>query len=316
MKSPDNTMTISPKQKVYTDSVPQEIGKMAKGGKFPCFHYCPRRGRMAAGWAKIEGRGPKSTTLEVITDKGSFNLCGENPVLTADGKEVLANELRPGMRLMALSVHLGSEKYLEMGLLTGKDGKRKVHRLLLEDLLGEKLSGKVVHHKDENCHNNSLSNLAVLNPSEHSKLHNKLLLEAHLHHFQTDNPAWNPKNRKAFKKRASELQKKSNKQRMLNRLWKTINEAKGKKLVTLWDYLDARGVSKPSERARTLESVGTHFGSFRKMLAELGEKNHEILAIKRTSQVRPWIVTGPENMLLWSNENPERTGRGIFLAEI
>lgn len=50
---------------------------------------------------------------------------------------------------------------------------RHVHRIVAEKAIGRKLiKGEVVHHKDENIHNNTSENLAVLSSqSEHAKIH-------------------------------------------------------------------------------------------------------------------------------------------------
>lgn len=46
------------------------------------------------------------------------------------------------------------------------------HRKVIEDFLGEKIpEGYVVHHKDGDKRNNSLSNLEVMTRTEHSRMH-------------------------------------------------------------------------------------------------------------------------------------------------
>jgi ribosomal protein L37AE/L43A len=53
-----------------------------------------------------------------------------------------------------------------------KNGYIYLHRLIVENYLGRLLKDdEVIHHKDLNKKNNSLDNLLVLSPSEHSKLH-------------------------------------------------------------------------------------------------------------------------------------------------
>lgn len=55
------------------------------------------------------------------------------------------------------------------------NGKRiDEHRYLMQQALGRPLqSNEIVHHKDGNKSNNDLSNLEVLQRSEHSKMHAK-----------------------------------------------------------------------------------------------------------------------------------------------
>ncbi len=48
------------------------------------------------------------------------------------------------------------------------------HRVIMENFLGRLLERhEVVHHKDENKKNNSISNLEVMHSSDHSRLHVK-----------------------------------------------------------------------------------------------------------------------------------------------
>lgn len=49
------------------------------------------------------------------------------------------------------------------------------HRFIMEVALGRPLKNdEYIHHKDGNRLNNSLDNLEIMSPSEHSKLHNKM----------------------------------------------------------------------------------------------------------------------------------------------
>src|SRR3990167_6326539 len=64
----------------------------------------------------------------------------------------------------------GTTKILERGTGTKgyiKEFGRHQHRRVMEDILGRKLkSSEIVHHKDENKHNNSPKNLEVMTQSE------------------------------------------------------------------------------------------------------------------------------------------------------
>lgn len=62
----------------------------------------------------------------------------------------------------------------EYKMISTKDGDRPEHRILVEKVLGRRLNqDEVVHHKDRNKKNNSLSNLQVMTRSEHTALHNR-----------------------------------------------------------------------------------------------------------------------------------------------
>ena len=55
-----------------------------------------------------------------------------------------------------------------------KKGNAKIHRLIMEEYLGRKLTpNEIVHHIDGNKLNNDIDNLKVMTRSEHSKLHRK-----------------------------------------------------------------------------------------------------------------------------------------------
>lgn len=57
-------------------------------------------------------------------------------------------------------------------------GERGEHRIIVENLLGRKLSyNEVIHHLDGNSKNNSIDNLLLLSRSSHVSLHRYLNLE-------------------------------------------------------------------------------------------------------------------------------------------
>ena len=60
-------------------------------------------------------------------------------------------------------------------LLTQGDGSYKLeHRIIMENLLGRKLSSnEIIHHIDHNKLNNDITNLQIMSREEHSRLHTK-----------------------------------------------------------------------------------------------------------------------------------------------
>ncbi len=57
-----------------------------------------------------------------------------------------------------------------------KENGQHQHRRVAEKIIGRKLKkSEIVHHIDENKHNNNPSNLKIWNQSEHEKYHGKKL---------------------------------------------------------------------------------------------------------------------------------------------
>lgn len=53
-----------------------------------------------------------------------------------------------------------------------KRGYVLLHRVIMENYLGRLLnSNEIVHHKDGNKHNNTLSNLELMDSKEHNRMH-------------------------------------------------------------------------------------------------------------------------------------------------
>lgn len=78
------------------------------------------------------------------------------------------------------SDHIDHKIYKENGYLVkyengyNKKGNVKIHRAIMEEKLGRRLSpDEIVHHKDGNRLNNDISNLEVMSRGDHSRLHRK-----------------------------------------------------------------------------------------------------------------------------------------------
>lgn len=83
-----------------------------------------------------------------------------------------------------------SNKYLQVLLFDTNNNRRVcgVHTVVAMKYL-DYFDGCIVHHKDNNQHNNSVSNLVVMSRTEHASLHGYLNIG-----FKTMNlgkPAWN-----------------------------------------------------------------------------------------------------------------------------
>lgn len=102
-----------------------------------------------------------------------------------------------------------SNKYLQV-VMYNKNGIKHtygVHTVVAMKFIQNYCKGCVVHHIDENSHNNNLANLQVMSKSEHSRLHNignNRLAE----YIQTFGPAnKNKKMSKEFCKKCSDSAK-------------------------------------------------------------------------------------------------------------
>lgn len=84
-----------------------------------------------------------------------------------------------------------SNKYLQV-VMYNKEGDKKVfgvHTVVAMKYLDDYFQGCVVHHKDEDTHNNKLNNLEILERGEHTKLHMKN--SNFLSNYVKEHGAWN-----------------------------------------------------------------------------------------------------------------------------
>jgi len=70
-------------------------------------------------------------------------------------------------------------KYIPKTRISGRGykmiGSKREHQVIIEKIIGRKLQkGEIIHHKNLNKSDNRISNLQLMNRSEHMKLHNKL----------------------------------------------------------------------------------------------------------------------------------------------
>lgn len=85
-------------------------------------------------------------------------------VLVSDGGEVYWLDNTP--------VNLGNDRYKRIRVAKKNNWKiysESVHRLVVQTFIGEIPKGMVVNHKDGDKHNNKLSNLEIVTPSENTK---------------------------------------------------------------------------------------------------------------------------------------------------
>lgn len=121
-----------------------------------------------------------SKTLKVTLDNDAVIECTpDHKFLTRKGEYKQACDLTPGESLHPIydshshgypsiwdSVYADTQE-------CRANGFRTVHRMVAQDIMGESLDGVHVHHKDGNVANNHPDNLELVNPKEHTKLHNE-----------------------------------------------------------------------------------------------------------------------------------------------
>ena len=98
------------------------------------------------------------------------------------GKEFEANKSHKDRKYCSVQCACLHRRKSPSNVTVGKDGYKyvwmsdgsgvKEHRFVMEKHLGRPLrKDEHVHHKDFNRQNNDISNLVILTPSEHSRLH-------------------------------------------------------------------------------------------------------------------------------------------------
>lgn len=97
---------------------------------------------------------------------GELRLTADHRVMTLEGRWVEAQNLKPGMRLTALSCRPRSTGYYHLYARGGRDVKE---HFFAYGKLNRRT--QAVHHKDHNKANNELSNLEGMTQREHAALH-------------------------------------------------------------------------------------------------------------------------------------------------
>lgn len=85
-------------------------------------------------------------------------------VLVSDGGEIYWMDKTP--------INLGNDRYKRIRVAKIDNWKiysESVHRLVVQTFVGDIPQGMVVNHKDGNKHNNKLSNLEIVTPSQNSR---------------------------------------------------------------------------------------------------------------------------------------------------
>lgn len=296
---------LGPDQLVFTDSGLKTIKDLEESGQdFVIMSYDPSAKRFKAKTARAYKNGRKMV-YNLKTDKGEFHLTGDHYVMLADKRYEKVENLSINMSLMQMSSDIPKEGHLRISLHDGNKGKKHFHRLIGEDIIGA-TKEHVVHHKDGNKLNNSLSNLELLERGAHSTHHMNDLVLGGNHVFQNnvfpkfnnnngmhkDSDFWKNEEKIASYKqkqskvltnsgRARDMQKIASKQKMINIGFKLINL--GADISTFDLYYKNRKVlwngKQGSSRAIASKTIEKYFGNYDNYYNEIRDNNHKVIEI-------------------------------------
>jgi len=287
-------------QPVYTATGPRTAEELAESGEsFVGLVHDPARKRFAArrAWMVPAGEGE---AFDVTADGDTF-LVGPGTYFELAQRGRIPVGDAGGQRIVACTTYKHTGGYVRVNLRDGKKGKELLHRLVVQDVKGEDITDRVVHHIDEDKLNNAPQNLRLYeSQSGHQTLHVRKLIEAGEHPFQLntypkageqngmhrDGEFWsNPKKAKRLRKMKRKemldrdpiaLQKSSVRRRTLN-IGHRIRNA-GYSFTTMEEYIEAqeavlgRIANKNAKRA----SIRRQFGSIAGFNAALDAENHRV----------------------------------------
>lgn len=132
-----------------------------------------KKGRIVPGKATARRTNPKAQLVEVGLDNGQSIICTpDHRIMLRDGTYQEATALRCGDSLMPLYRQLSTDPEMfgyEKVYHPGSSTWQFTHRAF-----GFPKRGMVLHHKDFNKRNNEPSNLQLMSPHEHLKLHSEI----------------------------------------------------------------------------------------------------------------------------------------------
>jgi ribonucleoside-diphosphate reductase alpha chain len=338
---------LAPYTLVYTAQGPKMVKELADSGKdFVCLSYDPPAGRYMAKTARAWLAGRKKV-VRITTDKGSFDLSFDHPVRLSNHQVLRAAQLQTGMSLFACSIDR-QHGHLRVHLKDGRKGKQFLYRLVAQDVMGESLEMKIVHHLDGNVNNNAPENLQVMTQAEHAALHGRELAEKGLHIFQLEtfihngimngmsrfgsfyaNPEkvsqYSENKRQELLERgtAREMQALASEQKMLNTAFDLLNA--GYQIDTFEQYIEARKkhIGRIASIRGLRRKIEERFGSYENFIKEVAAQNHRVLWVEEIGEMDVYDVEvdcptpddkSPEsghNFVIWHKTDP--TGSGIVV---
>ena len=298
---------LAPWTLVYTtEEGPVEVQKLAERGRdFTTVSYNPILGRMQATTARAWLSGRKRL-VKLVTDKGEFTLSSDHPVMLMSGGYRPVGDLIAGMSIRPGNITVSRSGVHRVGLRDGRKGKMAIARLVAQDVIGHRVEGMEVHHRDRNRANNAPANLEVLTRTDHRRAHATEDLAAGIHPLQkfhgVGNHAAVAGDRNGMSSasgnrteawRANQVagmhregvyrigQKAAARQRMMNMAYMILNS--GGSIDTFNDYLEGRirlagkiGYSKQNQLAKIVK----RFGSYDAFRDEVRANNHRVVAVE------------------------------------
>jgi ribonucleoside-diphosphate reductase alpha chain len=340
---------LSPNQRVYTvERGPVRVSDLADLS-FHVLSFDPPSGRFKVKRATAWKERDRKRIVRIVTDKGEFRLSEDHPVKLATGAFVPACELRQGTPLFAttLDEHDG---YVRVGLRDNKKGRDLLHRLAVKDVLGEDLTGKIVHHRDNNPLNNEIANLEVMTQSEHVALHDREAVTNGTHPFvvgtypkkgskngmhasgefwgdETRANAYREAKRLELVERGSarDMQNAAASSRMMNTAWKILEG--GGSIETFDDYCrDRKRIvgSIGNSKHKLLQKIEARFGTYDAFRKAVAANNHRVVSVEFEGISEVYDVEvecstyddkserSGHNFLIWSSD--DRFGSGVVVS--
>lgn len=145
-------------------------GNLRRGTIVSCGCFAREQSAKRRRAAKKPPRVCKIPECTEFASKGGFGLCGKHYArFKRHGDiEYVTSELERRILTRQAQPKLGKVAKNTYRKLLGKHE----HRRMVEQFIGRRLlPTEIVHHVDENKHNNDISNLQIVNRSEHAKIH-------------------------------------------------------------------------------------------------------------------------------------------------
>jgi hypothetical protein len=238
--------------------------KYSNGEIFHVYSYDHEKKKIVIGTAhhpRITKDGLPQKLVEVtLDDGGTLKTTLDHKFMLRDGSYIEASELKPDMALMPFNMRKYNGGYHQIYALNKEGnsfGWEKEHHMVAEHFANRKIKkSEVVHHRDFNPENNSMSNLEIMDEKVHKKYHAQL------------------NNRNKF-----------NKQNRSHSVWMKKNNSASRQDITFDTIFDV-AVGVDFSMKKTVSILGADMNVLKRRLRTVGFKNwKEFAAAKGELQV-------------------------------